>query len=184
MMEETNYYNAFKKGFYYVLYGDNKTRKTPIVNNLDDLESIGYYEGFQYGEYCELTSQTMSISGEQLLAVMSKSYARAVEQKFSHQKREKQYVVYKNAFIEGKGDVLLKYSEQDESFNLIPNLDATDIHSIGYYDGYCYYLNKILSVDDLSELDELPKLEEVCRENFNQSEKSYYFDKLEIGINK
>ena len=98
MMEETNYYNAFKKGFYYVLYGDNKTRKAPIVN-LDDLDSIGYNAGFQYGEYCELTSQTMSISGEQLLAVMSKSYARAVEQKFSHQKREKQYVVYKNAFI-------------------------------------------------------------------------------------
>ena len=183
MMDETNYYNAFKKGFYYVLYGDNKTRKAPIVN-LDDLDSIGYNAGFQYGEYCELTSQTMSISGEQLLAVMSKSYARAVELKFSHQKREKQYVVYKNAFIEGKGDVLLKYEEKDESFNLIPDLDATDIHSIGYYDGYCYYLNKILSVDNLSELDDLPKLEEICRENFDKSEKNYYFDKLEVGINR
>lgn len=184
MIEETNYYNAFKQGFYYVLYdSDPENRKTPVVN-LDDLNSIGYNAGFQYGEYCELTSQTMSISGEQLLAVMSKSYARALDQRFSHQKREKQYVVYKNAFVEGKGDVLLKYGKQDESFNLIPDLDATDIHSIGYYDGYCYYLNKILSVDNLSELDELPKLEEVCRENFNQSEKSYYFDKLEIGINK
>lgn len=183
MLEETNYYNAFKKGFYYVLYNDDETRETPIVK-LDDLESIGYNAGFQYGEYCELTSQTMSISGEQLLAVMSKSYSRAVEQRTSHQKREKQYVIYKNAFVEGKNDVLLKYYERDESFNLIPDLDATDIHSIGYYDGYCYYLRKVLSVDDLSELEELPKLEEVCRENFNQSEKSYCFDKLEVGINK
>lgn len=185
MREEViKYYEEFKKGYYYVLFdSDENNRKIPIVD-YSDLNSIAYNSGFQYGEYCELTSQTMSVSQEQLLAVMDKSYTRALTQRAAYRKRENQYVVYKSAFIDGKGDVLEKYYNKDESFNLIPELDICDITSIGYYDGYCYFLNKILSVDDLSELDELPKIEEICRDNFNRSEKMYLFNKMEMSINK
>ena len=59
-----------------------------------------------------------------------------------------------------------------------------DISSIGYYDGYCFYLNKLLNVDGLSELEELPKIEEICRENFDRSEKEYHFADIEIGKTK
>ncbi len=185
MKEEIiNYYNSFRKGYNYVLFGsDPEDREVPIVN-YDDLESIGYNAGFQYGEYCEQTSQTMSISSEQLLAVMDKSFTRALAQIDAYHNRENQYIVYKTAFIDGKGDVLLKYSEKDESFNLIPDLDATDISSIGYYDEYCYYLNRILNIEDSSELSSPFRIEEICRENFNRSAKIYSFDRLEIGINK
>lgn len=87
-------------------------------------------------------------------------------------------------FVSGKSDVFSKYFQKDESFNAIPTLDATDISSIGYYDGYCFYLNKLLNVDDLSELEELPKIEEICRENFDRSEKEYHFADIEIGKTK
>lgn len=185
MREEViRYYEEFKKGYYYVLYdSDSDDRVVPVVD-YNNLDSIAYNSGFQYGEYCELTSQTMSISSEQLLAVMDKSFTNALAQRTAYQKREKQYVIYKSAFIDGKNDVLEKYFVKDESFNLIPELDASDITSIGYYDGYCYFLNKILSVDDLSELDDLPKTEAICRDSFNASEKMYLFSKMEIGISK
>ena len=70
-----NYQNAFRKGYNYVLYGsEEENRKTPTVN-FNDLESTGYYNGFQYGEYCEITSQTMSISDTQLIAIIDKSFS-------------------------------------------------------------------------------------------------------------
>ena len=179
-----NYQNAFRKGYNYVLYGSEEDdRKTPTVN-FNDLESIGYCNGFQYGEYCEITSQTMSISDTQLIAIIDKSFSRALEQRDSYIKRENQYVIYKTAFVSGKSDVFIKYFEKDESFNAIPLLNATDISSIGYYDGYCFYLNKLLNVDDLSELEELPKIEEICRENFDRSEKEYHFADIEMGKTK
>lgn len=77
MLGLEEYAEAFKRGLNYVLYGSNQNREIPTVDN-GNLESLGYHDGYVYGEYCEMTGQAMSISQEQLIAVIDKSHSRAL----------------------------------------------------------------------------------------------------------
>lgn len=79
MLGLEEYAKSFKKGLNYVLYdSEPETRDEPILNE-NDLESIGYYDGYQYGEYLEMTGQTMSIKQEQLMAEIDKRHTRALD---------------------------------------------------------------------------------------------------------
>lgn len=79
MLGIEEYANAFKNGMNYVLYdSDVEDRVTPTVN-FSNMESIGYYDGFHYGEYLEATGQTMSVSQEQLIAVIDKYHTQALK---------------------------------------------------------------------------------------------------------
>lgn len=170
---------GFQKGYDYVLYdSEPENREVPKVS-YNDFYSLGYKKGFEYAEYCELTFQTMSISREQLIAIIDKAFTRTISEQEEYQARENRYVVYKSGFVSGKGDVLLKYHEKDETFNLIPDFDSNDINSIGYYDGYCHYLREILNVQGLEDVESLPKLDEVCRDSFNASYEVYNFANIE-----
>lgn len=170
---------GFQKGYDYVLYdSEPENREVPSVSH-NDFYSLGYKKGFEYAEYCELTFQTMSVSREQLIAIIDKAFTRVMDEQTEYQERERKYTVYKSGFVQGKADVLLKYYAHDESFNLIPDFDSDDINSIGYYDGYCYYLREILNVQELEEVESLPKSEEICRQSFNSSYKIYNFANIE-----
>lgn len=80
------YTEAFREGLNYVLYySDVETRETPILDE-SSLESIGYYDGFNYGEYLEMTRQTMSITQEQLIAVIDKNHTQALKKHFEYVK--------------------------------------------------------------------------------------------------
>jgi len=169
------YNEAFRKGYGYVLYGSDKDKRVEPTVDYSDLSSIGYYDGYQYGEYCELTSQTMSISGEHLIAVISKAFSRAIDK---YRETEDKYAIYKTGFIDGKSEVNLRCFECDPNYNAIPEVDENDIYSVGYYDGYCYYLNKILN--DNSELEQLEEtkvvvvpVDVVSRQCFRQSLTKY-----------
>lgn len=173
--------DSFKKGYKYVLWNSTEeNRENPTVN-MADINSIGYNLGFQYGEYCELTSQTMSISQEQMIAIIDKSYTRALYQRQSYFDREEKYGIYRVGFVKGRNDILDKYENGDESFNIIPDLDITDIEKVGYYDGYCYYLNEVLHIEGLHDRESDSKLDKICRESFNDSFITYSFDKIKIN---
>lgn len=80
------YAEAFREGLNYFLYcSDITTREKPILDE-SNLESIGYYDGFNYGEYLEMTRQTMSISQEQLMAVIDKNHTQALKKHFEYMK--------------------------------------------------------------------------------------------------
>ncbi len=69
---------AFKNGLNYVLYGsDEETRIEPTLDK-SDIKSIGYNDGYHYGIYLEITSQTMSVSDEQLIAEIDKYHTSAL----------------------------------------------------------------------------------------------------------
>lgn len=62
---------AFKNGLNYVLYGsDEETRKEPTLDK-SDIESIGYYDGYHYGIYLEITGQAIG-SDDQLIGEIDK----------------------------------------------------------------------------------------------------------------
>ncbi len=79
MLGLQEYAMAFRNGLNYVLYdSEQETRVEPVLD-VKSLQSIGYYDGYHYGEYLEICSQTMSISNEQLIAEIDKRHTRAID---------------------------------------------------------------------------------------------------------
>ena len=79
MLGLEEYAKGFKKGYTYVLYeSESESRQEPALDKTS-LESIGYYDGYNYGEYLERTGQTMSISPEQLIAEIDKRHTKALK---------------------------------------------------------------------------------------------------------
>lgn len=188
-MEEYNYniqdqliYNeAFKKGLHYVLFESNiNNRKTPSIN-LSDLESIGYSDGFQYGEICEITSQTMSIKNEQLLAIMDKNFTHAIEKMMENKLREKQYTIYREYFLNGAGEVLKKYKNDDETYDFLPIIDISSLPSIGYFDGYSFGIQDLLSINGILYSNNLDEIEERCRDKFTECCRKYDLTNIKLN---
>ena len=91
MLGMKEYADAFKKGMNYVLYdSDIEDRMEPILD-LSDFVSIGYYDGYTYGEYLEQTGQTMSTSQEQLIAVIDKYHTQALK-RYSQLEKESEEI--------------------------------------------------------------------------------------------
>ena len=174
MIEEfQNFNQSFKNGYNYVLYGSDEDNRIKPEVDYTNIRSVGFKLGFEYAEWCEITHQTMSVSPENMLAVIDKNFTIALKQMDEYKLKEKQYSEYKNGFTTGKDEVLLKFNQKDESYNIIPDLDITSAYSIGYYDGYCYFLRDILRIDGLDENITATELDMVCRESFNESYETY-----------
>lgn len=168
------YHESFLEGFYFSINDDFLDNKVPKID-YSDIKSIGYYDGYQHGSK-GLSVGRKSIVANLLEDVINQKYTSACK---LHKNYEDKYVWYKSGFVSGVSDVREKYTLGDESFNVIPDLDDNDIYSIGYHDGYCYRLNKILNdntelVMDNSE-DKAVKIpiEEVTREYFKHSFSKY-----------
>lgn len=160
MLGFNEYADAFKKGLNYVLYDSEKeNRKEPKIDN-SSLTSIGYYDGYQYGEYCEIVGTSMSISQEQLLAVIDKYHTQALEKYRTYQE---QYIRYKSGFVDGKFSLLEKIHTEDTSFNELPEMNQNDMISIGYHDGYSYYLDEFVKNGTVNLETTLGKLEEIAK---------------------
>lgn len=78
------YAKAFKNGMNYVLYDSEEYNREVSNLNEDSMESIGYCDGYQYGEFLERTGQTMSISDEQLIAVIDKYHTQALKKYYKN----------------------------------------------------------------------------------------------------
>ena len=174
-MDKINEYaKSFKEGLNFVLdYADEEDPLSTI--NLDEpmidyssLSSIGYHDGFIQGTYYVRTYQTNSISSEQLSIIIDKLYGKALEKQVAYNNKMELFNKYKSGFVDGKNDVLTKYYKHDDSYNLIPEMDVNDVHSIGYYDGYCYFLREILKVDSLFEDIDIMELDKICKESFDK----------------
>ena len=93
MLGLEEYARGFTQGLNYVLYKSTKEdREVPVIDERD-LTSIGYYDGFNYGEDLERIHMTMGISNEQLVAEIDKRHTRAINK----------YSVNLNVNIEEKG---------------------------------------------------------------------------------
>ena len=73
------YARSFRNGLNYVLYDSSNTDRVEPVLEESSIESIGYYDGYNYGEYLEMTGQTMSVSSEQIIAEIDKHHTRALD---------------------------------------------------------------------------------------------------------
>lgn len=161
------YAESFRRGLYRFLYTDEGNCQMPMMNK-GSLASIGYYDGYQYGEYLEITGQTMSISDEHLMAVIDKCHTQAFHK---YKENETRYLYYKNGFINGKSAILEKIIMDDETVNQLPVIDYNNLESIGYYDGYSYFLNDFIQNGIVNQKDDSTmKLEEISRTFFNQRE--------------
>lgn len=74
-----DYHEAFMKGLNEVIYSDYPEQLSEPEVDYKDLASIGYYDGFSYGIYCEQTGQLNAIKQEHLVAVIDKAFARAYD---------------------------------------------------------------------------------------------------------
>lgn len=160
MLGYFEYEKAFKKGLSYILYQSNGRDRVAPEFSCESLEKLGYYDGYQYGEYLELTGQTMSISQEHLLAEIDKHHTQAYS--LYHQYQEC-YQNYKNGFLDGKGELIRKIETEDESFSKSPKIEEESDYSQGFQDGYDFFLKRFVFDSDLS-LD----LEEGVIQNFFQ----------------
>ena len=79
MLGLEEYTQGFKKGYTYVLYDSEPETRQEQPLDKTNLESIGYHDGYNYGEYLEITGQTMSISQEQLIAEIDKRHTKALK---------------------------------------------------------------------------------------------------------
>lgn len=176
MFEMREYAEAFKKGFNYVLYGSSEeTREEPILDE-SSVESSGYYDGFQYGIYCERVGISMSISDENLIAVIDKHHWQAMKR---YQEYEDKYIRYKSGFVDGKSSILLKITSEDTSFNELPEIDENDLISVGYYDGYSYFLNEYVQ-NGIPKEGNLVAIDEVVRSCFHKRKNSLKEEKGNI----
>lgn len=158
MLDFLKYSEEFIKGYKYFLYESNENNRIEPVLDKSDMKSIGYYNGYSYGEYCEMTCQTMSIGKEQLTAQIDKTHTKALNM---HKEYMDLYVRYKTGFIDGKSEFLFKLKEDEETLDTLPSCDENDLVSIGYYDGYAYFFEKcsrgIVEVEKLENIDEITK---------------------------
>ena len=81
MLGLNEYAKAFADGLNYSLFGSNI--KEPVLDTTK-IESIGYYDGYNYGEYCKITDQHMGISNEKLITEIDKRHTTAIN-KYSDQ---------------------------------------------------------------------------------------------------
>lgn len=162
MFKINEYAYAFKKGMNYVLYGsEGQTRKFPTLD-ASSMESMGYYDGYQYGEFLELTCQTMSISDEQLLAVIDKNHTQALKRYYEYC-----YVFYKSGFFEGKINILEKIMGGDIDFEPLSEIIGNDWNSIGYFDGYNYFLSEYFKNNGVT-LDNSKLVDEIAHSFFQE----------------
>lgn len=179
MLGLEEYTKEFKKGLNYVLYDSEQESRIEPTLDESNLESIGYYDGYQYGEYLELTGQTMSISAEQLMAEIDKRHTKALDK---YRKYEDRYVRYKSGFVEGKLAILEKIMLDDKSFNELPEVNDEDLISVGYYDGYSYFLNDFVQNGMIRRNNDIKtRIEEISRACFKQRENNLSKEK---GQNK
>lgn len=170
MLKMNDYVHAFNKGMNYVLYdSDEQTREFPTLD-LSSMESIGYYDGYQYGEFLCLTSQIMSISDEQLFAVIDKNHTQALKRHHNYN-----YVCYKSGFIEGKVSILEKIIDGNIDFDSIPEIIGDEWNSIGYVDGYNYFLSEYLKNGAMT-IESSESIDEIAR--------SYFREKMNSSMEK
>ncbi len=165
MLGLEEYSMAFKKGLYYVLYGSIESIENVISPDYSNLESIGYYDGYQYGEYCERVGLSMALNQEQLLAVIDKYHTKALQRYYSYQD---QYIRYKSGFIDGKFSILEKIHNEDPSFRILPEMDSNEMTSIGFYDGYSYFLNEFVKNGIVNRQLSIGKIDEILKSCFQK----------------
>ena len=79
MLNKIEYQKSFKNGLNEVIYSDNPENLSEPEVDYTDISSIGYYDGFQYGDYCVRTGQQNAIKPEHLIAVIDKAFNRSVD---------------------------------------------------------------------------------------------------------
>ncbi len=141
MLGYMEYEKSFKKGLSYVLYQSQEENRIAPEFRCESMEKLGYYDGYQYGEYLELTGQTKSISQEQLLAVIDKYHTKAYAR---YQEFLNHYFNYKNGFLDGKGEFIRKIENEDEDFSKLPEMEEGNDYSMGFHDGYDFFLKRFI----------------------------------------
>lgn len=167
MLDFLKYSEAFIKGYRYYLYESNENNRIEPSLDKTNMESIGYYNGYCYGEYCEMTCQTMSINSGQLTAEIDKTHTKSLNM---HKEYMDLYVRYKTGFIDGKSKFLLKVKEADETLDTLPICDKNDLVSIGCFDGYSYFFKEYAK--GMINLESEEHLDKLVKECFREREKN------------
>ena len=134
------YRESFLEGFYFSLSEERMNSSVPNVD-YKDMQSIGYYDGYSHGS-SRLSFGKKNIVCSLLEDTINKKYVNAL---VLFKNYIYKYDTYKSGFETGYREAVEKNNSNDEEFNVIPSLDDNDVYSIGYYDGYCYYLNRTLN---------------------------------------
>ena len=80
-MLKGEYETGFRKGLNEARYADNPEEvKIPEVDD-NNLASIGYADGIDYGKYLVMVGMKYAIKEENLIAVIDKSFMRACDKK-------------------------------------------------------------------------------------------------------
>lgn len=167
MLEFLKYSEAFIKGYRYYLYESDENNRIEPSLDKTDMESIGYYNGYGYGEYCEMTCQTMSMNSGQLTAQIDKTHTKSLNM---HKEYMDLYVRYKTGFIDGKSKFLLKLKEEDETLDTLPSYDENDLVSIGCFDGYSYFFRDYAK--GMIDFENEDSIDKIAKECFREREKN------------
>ena len=131
------------KGYGYVYnfvlgYKDSKDRERRITLDYENIDSIGYNDGYDYG--------IKSGYRNDLVGNLTSIYYPIALQK------QETFIKYKKGFLDGCSDGLEKYNDRNPDFCVIPLQEIESIEKVGYYDGYCFYLSQIYIMEKDKEL--------------------------------
>ena len=76
--QKIEYEIAFKNGYNFVLYSDDPESLSEPSVDYDSFSSIGYYDGFNYGDYCCRVGLRYAVMPDNLIAQMDKSFTQAL----------------------------------------------------------------------------------------------------------
>ncbi len=167
MFEFQQYNLSFRKGYRDSLY-EFPYNEDYLKNDYSNFAYMGYYDGYEYGQYCKDTFQTMSISDEQFMAEIDKRHTQALKK---HKQYEDDYIRYKTGFLDGKNTIVEKIMKDDDSFNVLPDVNENDLVSTGFYDGYSYFLKSYVE-NGVTNTDNKISNEEIVRNCFYMRQSS------------
>ena len=78
LLQKMQYEVAFKNGYSNVLYSDEEHLDIPTVD-YTRFDSIGYYDGFNYGDYCVKVGMQWDIKPDNLIAQIDKCFTQALK---------------------------------------------------------------------------------------------------------
>ena len=84
-----DYCKNFRNGLNETRYASEEELLKCIEVDYSNIESIGYYDGFEYGKYCVMAGMRYDVKEEHIIAVIYKGYNHAIEEMEEYEKKGK-----------------------------------------------------------------------------------------------
>ena len=79
LLNKMEYEMSFKNGYNYVLYSDDPENLDEPTLDYTSFQSMGFHDGYEYGDYCYRVGLRFDVKPDNLLAEMDKRFRTALD---------------------------------------------------------------------------------------------------------